>query len=221
MHSARFNCGISLSYDKKRIYVVGGHNAQDKITKSTEVYDIAADQWKRLPDISAAKYSPGVCEFSTRDGKKWLFCFGGIIKPESSEPQLVADVERLSLNQETATWETLNYKLPNPMCELCSFQVTANQILIGGGYSKSTFDDFVSDEYIVSEGSQKARMTNKVFLCEVSEKDLKETRTGTLGSSDIFICPVMSIVGKMVMFSGHHKIHKMDAPSFKFETGRY
>ena len=52
MLTARSAFACCLSKEFRQIYVVGGSTGQETATDKCEVYDIKADKWTELPDIS-------------------------------------------------------------------------------------------------------------------------------------------------------------------------
>ena len=111
MNCARSSFGCTTNAVRGEIYVAGGYS-NAMITKNCEVYSIAEDRWKRLPQLNEEKLSATLCCLNNR----YLYCFGGITKKETGNVVLNS-IEMLDLSAAQPKWTMLAFKLPYQCCD--------------------------------------------------------------------------------------------------------
>ena len=203
MLDSRASFGCTISKDESKIFVAGGYKNSNEVFEKCEMYNIKENRWYPLPDLSKAKCSSGLCEF-TSNGKTWLYCLGGLWRSANSkEVWLLDEIERIELwdNMENG-WEILPLTLPEKICDIGVNQLNEKTIMICGGWSINS----ISGVHYFEPESE--RMTIK------SENGANEM----LAKSDFFL--VNGCVGKSkdgkVLISGHHYLHKFDPATKQF-----
>lgn len=203
MNYEKMGFGTCISQDRKRIYVCGGIGGGKKFVKTCEYYDIEADSWRPLPELLSESSSVSLCEFSTIEGQKWLFAFGGVEKrPETGENHITDAVYRLDLSKESdLAWETLDVKMTHGGLDISSVQISHTQILLSGGWNKSLIDT--------------------CCLLELKDGHWTATTNDTLKlmKSDFWMggeTVVQHDDGKISLF-GNHGVHRFDLKSHTFE----
>lgn len=133
MTEARF--GFAITYCKGKIYVFGGIG-QNGPLKSCEVYDINANRWSSIPDMSEASVHASVCTFKDR----YIYKFGGF----SGDQAQSRSIKRYCIQDRT--WSSVNVvnELLFPL-SACA-QINSNEIFVFGGlneHKKGTNRSFV------------------------------------------------------------------------------
>jgi hypothetical protein len=105
MNAGRLGFGCCVDNYGDRIFAVGGSTGKHLPTNLCEVYDIRADKWSKLPNLSEPRFSESLCIFND----EWLFAIGGF----DGNHSLTSKIERLSITEDSKEgWETLDVTLP-------------------------------------------------------------------------------------------------------------
>lgn len=129
------------------IYVAGGYT-QGVTTKKCEVYNVATNTWKELPQLNEEKCSSSLCIL----GGRYLYCIGGFSRADASGANLLNSIEMLDLVAPGAKWTMLSMKLPQSVCDMGSVAINKHSILLFGGWMKAASQQaFVLNQTIVSE----------------------------------------------------------------------
>ncbi|EGR32498.1 kelch motif family protein, putative [Ichthyophthirius multifiliis] len=139
------------------IYVIGGFDENNQMTKQCEKFSLKNFKWDLAPSLNFGCASSAVCAFQN----KFLFKFGGI----GEDLQLSPYIE--CFDQERNSWVLLDPKIEKvPLNEFALLsssscvQINSNDILIFGGYfedntaSNICFVFQVSDNVICFDGVQ-------------------------------------------------------------------
>ena len=103
MPTPKISFGCCIDELNEFIYVVGGLEAKDVISKECTAYNIAEDTWDQLPSLSQPLYSASCIVFNSNS----LYTIGGV----NSSHKETKIFQRLNLD-EPKDWEVLQLKLP-------------------------------------------------------------------------------------------------------------
>lgn len=120
MYHARDAHGI-IAWKDNFIIVVGSWHVEAS-TKTVEIYDIALNEWKELPELNYATCAPGLIVFHDR----YLYKVGGTTN--------IRKIERLDLLYPDSNWLTIN---------------TANQIGKKSSINRCLLHPLRDDEFLV------------------------------------------------------------------------
>jgi hypothetical protein len=107
MITSRSSFGCTVNVHSGEIYVSGGYSNGVTI-KKCEAYSVQANSWRDLPNLNEEKCASSLCMLKAR----YLYCFGGFSKADSSGAFLLSTIEMVDLFQSTLKWSTLAIKLP-------------------------------------------------------------------------------------------------------------
>ncbi|CAI2378810.1 unnamed protein product [Moneuplotes crassus] len=197
--------GCTLSQDHTKIYIAGGYKKDNVVTNTVEVYHIDTDTWTSLPNMSNFKCSSALCEYISTDGSRWLYSFGGLIKPSTNTGvHLLPTIERINLDK-ADSWEELNVSFPINLCDSGAMQIDPRTIMIYGGWN------------------QAATPSVHLFHPENEVKTVIACRDdGNLQDADFFLCN--GSVGRIsnessnVRIVGHNHTHDFNLVTRKFKT---
>ena len=129
MWIARASFGVAVYPNYSQIFIVGGKINDSEATKHCERYIVAANQWKRLPEMKEAKISVSLCFFNNGGT---LYAFGGMTQTGTSQLQPTRSIERLSKGQNQ--WQLLDLKMPAQTFDMGVLQISNEDILVFGGF---------------------------------------------------------------------------------------
>jgi hypothetical protein len=127
----------------RNLIIVAGGVKDGDITNSAELYNIAENKWKQLPNMNEACSELTLCKF----GEKYVYKFGGILE----EKTLSQVIERFDLDKNKWSVIDINFEkknLPDSFAIMkcpCAIQVTDSEIFIFGGvnaYNEGTSQTF-------------------------------------------------------------------------------
>ncbi len=107
MISSRSSFGCTVNVHTNEIYVAGGYT-NGVTTRKCEAYNVATNKWRELPLLNEEKCASSLCVL----GGRYLYCFGGFSKADSSGAYLLSTIEMLDLYSQNQKWTTLAIKLP-------------------------------------------------------------------------------------------------------------
>lgn len=132
MISSRSSFGCTVNVHSNEIYVAGGYT-NGITTARCEAYNAHTNTWRELPALNEEKCATSLCVM----GGRYLYCFGGFSKSDSSGALLLQTIEMLDLNSKDSKWVTLQVKLPQQVCDMGSVPLSGNSILLFGGWMKT------------------------------------------------------------------------------------
>eukprot|EP01022_Parablepharisma_sp_SALTPOND_P009072 TRINITY_DN1378_c0_g1_i3.p1 TRINITY_DN1378_c0_g1~~TRINITY_DN1378_c0_g1_i3.p1 ORF type:complete len:348 (+),score=25.17 TRINITY_DN1378_c0_g1_i3:99-1046(+) len=157
-------CGIGLeSYQSAYIYAVGGcvFTTKWKSLAECERYDIAKDEWNKLPSLNERKAYVCACRMDDT-----IYAIGGYMYPSGCR---LTKLEKLSLVDEQKGWEIIEVDDPDkvwvPRRGCGGIEIGSNKVLIFGGISKPA--DFTMTYILHNSGD---KYTIKAAGCKVQGK---------------------------------------------------
>jgi len=107
MISSRSSFGCTVNVHSNEIYVAGGY-IFGITTGKCEAYNISSNCWKELPELNEEKCASSLSVM----GGRYLYCFGGFSKADSSGALLLSTIEMVDLWSTSPKWVLLPIKLP-------------------------------------------------------------------------------------------------------------
>jgi hypothetical protein len=93
MITARLGFGCCVDNYGERLFAIGGSTGKHQPTNLSEVYDIKADSWTKLPNLNEPRFSQSLCILND----EWLFAIGGF----DSNHTLTSKIERLNIREDS------------------------------------------------------------------------------------------------------------------------
>lgn len=149
MLQSRSSFGCTVNVHTNEVYVAGGYT-NGVTTRKCEAYSVEKNQWRELPPLNEEKCATSLCVM----GGRFLYCFGGFSKADSSGAFLLSTIEMLDLQAPNGKWVTLPIKLPHQVCDMGSIPVSKNQVLLFGGWMKTASQSaFILNQQANGEGN--------------------------------------------------------------------